>query len=243
MNRQINPPIIMVEGNIGAGKSTFLKVLSNHLDVEIIFEPTDKWQNASEDENLLHLFYKDTQRWAYTFQSYAFISRISTILEFRAKNKSSKVQLLERSIYCDRFCFAKNCYESGLMSPVEWNIYKEWFSWLSEKYTPIPNGFIYLKTEPETCYQRVLKRRRPEEASLDLAYLKQLHQKHDDWLIKQKELMPHLRKIPILTLDCNREFETNASVQKMHARSVEAFLIQKVPTFRCQGSRPTQTQF
>ena len=238
----MNPPIIMIEGNIGAGKSTFLKVLSNYIDVEIIFEPTDKWQNASEDENLLHLFYKDTPRWAYTFQSYAFISRINTILEFRAKNTSSKIQLLERSIYCDRYCFAKNCYESGLMSPVEWHIYTEWFSWLAEKYAPIPNGFIYLKTTPETCYQRVLKRQRSEESSLGLDYLKQLHQKHEDWLIRQKELMPHLRDIPVLTLDCNEEFETNISVQKKHARAIEAFLTQNILTLPLQNIKPAQIQ-
>ena len=66
-------PLIMIEGNIGAGKSTFLKVLQNQLNADIIFEPTNKWQEIDRESNLLDLFYKDTPRWAYTFQSYAFI--------------------------------------------------------------------------------------------------------------------------------------------------------------------------
>ena len=40
---------LVVEGNIGAGKSTFLTVLAKHLDVDIVFEPTNKWQHVGQD--------------------------------------------------------------------------------------------------------------------------------------------------------------------------------------------------
>ena len=115
------------EGNIGAGKSTFLNILRQNLEVDIIFEPTDKWQNIGTGGNLLDLFYKDTKRWAYTFQSYAFITRVESVLEHQAKSANKNVQILERSVYCDRYCFAKNCFEHGNMSALEWQIYKEWF--------------------------------------------------------------------------------------------------------------------
>ena len=221
-------PLVMIEGNIGAGKSTFLKVLKEHLDVDIIFEPTTKWQEATQEENLLDLFYKDTPRWAYTFQSYAFITRVQTILDYQAKNKSAKVQFLERSVYCDRYCFAKNCFESGLMTKLEWSIYKEWFSWLVERHTPVPSGFIYLQATPETCYKRINKRSRHEESNIAFAYLQSLHNRHEDWLVKQKELTPQLRTIPVLTLDCNKEFENNLSVQKNHMEKIKNFIDQQV---------------
>ena len=182
-----NGNIIIVEGNIGAGKSTFLTILQKNLDLEIIFEPTDKWK-IGEQNNLLELFYKDTPRWAYTFQSYAFISRIQSLIEHQKKNVLNKVQVLERSVYCDRYCFAKNCYESGLMTKLEWEIYIEWFSWLAENYSPRPKGFIYLKTEPTTCFQRISQRNRHEETAIPLTYLESLHKKHEDWLINKKEL-------------------------------------------------------
>jgi deoxyadenosine/deoxycytidine kinase len=217
----------MIEGNIGAGKSTFLKILQGNLDAEIIFEPTNKWQSDDDDNNLLHLFYKDTPRWAYTFQSYAFISRVQTILQHQTQPKGA-VQFLERSIYCDRFCFAKTCYEAGLMSALEWHIYKEWFAWLSEKHTPLPSGFIYLKTDPEVCFKRVLKRHRQEEGSISIDYLKSLHQRHEEWLVHQKGIMPHLKNIPILVLDCNQEFETDTNTQKQHINRIKEFLIQKI---------------
>ena len=66
---QKNKKVLILEGNIGAGKSTFLKILKNNLNVDIIFEPTDKWQDVENEGNILDLFYKDTKRWAYTFQT------------------------------------------------------------------------------------------------------------------------------------------------------------------------------
>lgn len=75
MHAQSNQKYFVVEGNIGAGKSTFLKVINTFLNAQVVYEPHEKWQNVG-GENLLEKFYADTQRWAYTFQTYAFITRI-----------------------------------------------------------------------------------------------------------------------------------------------------------------------
>lgn len=241
-----NAPLLMVEGNIGAGKSTFLKVIQKHLDIDAIFEPTSKWQHQDDENNLLHLFYKDTPRWAYTFQSYAFITRVQTIINYRKNTKSNKPQLLERSVYCDRYCFAKNCYESGLMTALEWQIYKEWFAWLAESYSPRPNGFIYLKTTPEKCHERICKRDRHEEDTISLDYLKSLHNRHEEWLIEKKEVMKHIQNIPTLILDCNEEFENSEEVQKKHAQSIANFIKQElsvIPTTQKGPSKSASSPF
>lgn len=201
--------LIVVEGNIGTGKSTLLNILNQSLNVNLIPEPTAKWQQVGDAENLLHLFYKDTPRWAYTFQSYAFLTRIHTIMEHLSASNDHTIHVLERSVYCDRFCFAKNCYESGDMTALEWHIYKEWFLWLVENFTPRPSGFVYLRTEPEVSYSRIIKRHRHEESGIPLSYLQALHNKHDDWLIHKKEGLNSLKDVPILVLDCNNDFETD----------------------------------
>ncbi len=217
-------PLLILEGNIGAGKSTFLKLLKESLDVDIIFEPTDKWQNVGEDGNLLDLFYKDTKRWAYTFQSYAFITRVESVLKYQQENKNNKIQILERSVYCDRYCFAKNCFESDLMSTLEWKIYKEWFSWLVENYMQRPNGFIYLKVSPEVCEQRLRKRDRSEESGVGIDYLRQLHQKHEDWLINKKGVSTYLSQVPVLILNCDRDFENDIVNRNNHVKLVQDFI-------------------
>jgi deoxyadenosine/deoxycytidine kinase len=233
--------LIVLEGNIGAGKSTLLRLIQEQLPVSIIAEPTDKWQTVAHDENLLDLFYKDTPRWAYTFQSYAFLTRIQSIMEHMAKHQDGGTFILERSVYCDRFCFAKNCYEAGFMTPLEWNIYKDWFAWLVESnHAPKPSGFIYLRVEPDIAYDRIQKRNRSEETGISKGYLQSLHDKHDDWLVHQKEPCSSIKQVPVLTLNCNDEFEQSLEKQQEHLARVAAFIEQLGQTAHRQ---PTATAY
>ena len=219
--KHIFPKYLVVEGNIGAGKSTFLTMLKKYLNVHIVYEPCEQWQNVG-GENLLAAFYKDTPRWAYTFQTYAFITRILA-QEAASVVRDHKIQVLERSVYSDRFCFAKNCYESGLMSSLEWKLYTEWFAWLTEKYVPIPSAFIYLQTDPEICYKRLLKRNRTEENLVPLEYIQKIHEKHESWLIdKQFDSGINLRDVPVLVLSCNNEFEKDEQEQE---RLIEKIIV------------------
>ena len=217
-------PYFVIEGNIGAGKSTFLRLLKEKLGIDVIYEPTDKWQRKDKEGNLLDLFYKDTQRWAYTFQSYAFITRIQAQMEHEMSTTSTQPQVYERSVYCDRYAFAKNCFELGTMSELEWTIYKEWFGWLVESYTRKPSGFVYLQTSPQTCFERIKKRSRCEESDIPLSYLEALHARHEEWLIEKREVLPSLMDTPVLVLDCNQEFETHPEVQASHLAKMRDFV-------------------
>lgn len=237
-------PHFIIEGNIGAGKSTFLRIIHEQLDIEVIYEPTDKWSVGTQG-NLLELFYKDTPRWAYTFQSYAFISRIQSQIEHEKNTTSLNPQIYERSVYCDRYCFAKNCFEMGTMSELEWNIYKEWFGWLVESYTRKPSGFIYLHTTPEICHDRIAQRSRSEESEIPLSYLKLLHARHEEWLVEKKDILPSLQDLPILVLDCSEEFENNPAKQKEMLDKLQAFVAQasvSMPTAAAKAIAPKGIQ-
>jgi len=213
----------VVEGNIGAGKSTFLKILQNHLSIQAVFEPHERWQHAGGAENLLEKFYVDTPRWAYTFQTYAFVTRVMEQQE-QAKINPFPAQILERSVFSDRYCFAKNCFELGSMSTLEWKLYCEWFSWLVDNYVAKPAGFIYLRTDPQVCYQRLLKRDRHEEAAVSVDYIEKLHAKHEGWLVARQDVAPYLQNVPVLILNCDQDFEHNLDEQSRHIAQVLDFL-------------------
>lgn len=212
----------IVEGNIGSGKSTFLKMVAERLPFQAVYEPHTKWQNVGEGNNLLERFYEDTPRWAYTFQSYAFITRI---MEQQKKffQEPDSVQLVERSVYSDRYCFAKNCLEMGTMSELEWQLYKDWFAWLVENYAPVPTGFIYLQADPAICLERLKKRARQEEVGVSLEYLQALHDKHEQWLIKKEGVTDTLKQIPVLVLCANYDFENDHAVLQEYVDKVAAF--------------------
>lgn len=219
-----NYRMYVLEGNIGAGKTTLLKAIGQYLNVDIIPEPAMKWQQDGRTGNILELFYKDTSRWAYTFQSYAFITRIQAIIEHQKVYSDKEAQLLERSVYCDRYCFAKYCYEAGFMTALEWKVYREWFSWLIEQYEAIPHGIIYLRVSPDAAFARMQKRCRSEESKITLDYLKAIHHKHEEWLIEKNDLDEALKKVPVLVLDGDTEFERSFDGLEKHLRAVAQFI-------------------
>lgn len=221
MNKQSQAPVCIIEGNIGAGKSTFLKIVREYLNAQVVFEPHERWQNVG-GHNLLDHFYKDMKRWSYTFQSYAFVSRVQTQWE-EASKMQEVVQIVERSVFSDRYCFARNCYELGFMTELEWKLYQEWFSWLITV-LPLPHAFIYLRTDPSTCSTRIQKRSRSEEELIDISYLKRLHECHEAWLIEKKEVPELIQKIPVLILECSADFEHNQELQRAQITHILAFL-------------------
>jgi deoxyadenosine/deoxycytidine kinase len=192
---------IIIEGNIGSGKTTFVNYISkNFKDATVNYEPVEKWQSYKDEQdiNLLNNFYNDQQRWGYTFQNMAFMTRVKDLI----KPCDTKYKFIERSIYTDRNCFALNCYETGKINKMEWEIYTDWFNWLSNSFDVKPDGYIYLRVKPDICLERINKRNRQEESGIPIEYLENIHIKHDDWLLNEK-------KIPILVLDWNCSFDNN----------------------------------
>jgi len=174
--------MILFEGNIAAGKSTVGRRLGASGLFAFIEEPVGAWQQDFE-ENLLDLFYKDANRWAFTFQLAAFTTRAKTWSEVLAMTDHSTV-VLERSIYCDRYVFAKNCYQSGLMSKTEWQLYSKLWDWLQRNWCAEPDRIVYLRTPAEVCSERIGQRGRAEETTIPLEYLRDLETLHDEWLME-----------------------------------------------------------
>ncbi len=211
--------MFVVEGNIGAGKSTFLKLVNKYIDeVNIDLEPIDQWQNKLFGQSLLNNFYTNPNRWAFTMESFTLINRMAENNKkfgFNVSDKFQKNLIAERSIYSGYYCFANNSYNSGFLSPLEWNMYLKLFNFITDpKYNNNyyqPNGFIYLKTDPEISLDRVRNRNRKDEHEISLEYLKDISHRHDEYLISKTNLPERIRKIPVLVLDANQDFENNSN--------------------------------
>lgn len=213
----------IVEGNIGAGKSTFLKLIQTSIShISVIYEPLHNWQSQVYGQSILSNFYQDPQRWAYTMETLAMACRVQEHL--KEQQNSYPFRIMERSIYSGHYVFATNDFHNNFLSELEWTIYLQWFKFLVDGHCKPPHGFIYLKVEPEIAYERIQKRNRNSEKAISLNYIRQIHDCHEAFLVHKKDIFKELLPIPVLVLDCNEEFETNPEQFAIHAQALQEFM-------------------
>ena len=187
-----NYTIVSIEGNIGSGKSTLLANLREHFKdvVDIVFlkEPVDEWAKIKDKNGttILEKFYADQEKYSFPFQMMAYVSRIkelrNTVKEQKKNSLKPFIIITERSLYTDKMVFAKMLFDTGKIEYVNYQIYLNWFDTFSEEF-PV-HKVVYVKTTPEKCHERILKRSREGEDNIPLSYLKSCSFYHDNMLDK-----------------------------------------------------------
>jgi thymidine kinase len=186
-----NYKFVSIEGNIGSGKSTLLenlrKYYNNNTHVIFLKEPVDEWEKIkdSQGNTMLKKFYTDQEKYSFAFQMMAYISRLKilrdTIKDIVSQNINQQyVIITERSLYTDKHVFAKMLHDQGKIEDVCYQIYLNWFEEFASDF-PI-NYSVYVKTDPEKCYERIHKRSRDGEEVIPLAYLQDCHNYHEEFL-------------------------------------------------------------
>lgn len=222
---------ISIEGNIGSGKSTLVSMLKKYNDIifkkmtraqgvddvpEIHFidEPVDEWTTIQNEDgkSILECFYENQEKYSFTFQMTAYITRVKKIKEYIEKLKEERFKdlyerkddvglggfmrnlqrqcktyliITERCLGTDRNVFAKMMRYQGKIDTLEWNSYNTWFDMFAKEYNVM--DFIYVTTPPELCFERIKKRCREGEEGIPLEYLKQCDAYHKKWLMSNKE--------------------------------------------------------
>ena len=176
--------IILIEGNIGSGKSTLLQILKEKYrersDVHFVDEPVSEWMTIRDQgKSILELFYEDKEKYSFTFQILAYITRLRLLLNVVEKHPD-EIIICERSIFTDKFVFAKMLKEQGFIDEIQWQTYNYWFDTFKEKVSA--SFVIYVNTQPDICFERIKKRNRDGESDIPLEYLEHCHRLHQEWL-------------------------------------------------------------
>lgn len=188
------PILISIEGDIGAGKSTLINQLRrDHPDWHFIDEPVGTWLDLKNDDgsNLLELFYNDKERYSYTFQNCALLSRALNIqkaikawqeeCQLNPEVAQNNVFITERCLETDFHVFAQMLHDDGYMNGLEWNLYKMWYDYVKSLSSPL-SGILYVCTPPSICAERIRIRGRKEEETIRLDYLQALDTYQRGWL-------------------------------------------------------------
>ena len=199
----MEPVIISIEGNIGIGKTTLCKKLKEH-NFTVCEEPIKNWLETCDKngKNILDYFYEDIKKYGFMFQCNAFLTKALKLIEtIKSVGNKNNLIFVERCVFTDYKCFARNLYKTGEMEEIEWKVYKKFFKYIISKTPPkcpLPNGYIYLRSENnKILIDRIAKRGRESEKSIPVSYLDSLNVFHDKWLNKKDK--------NILIIDCSEE--------------------------------------
>lgn len=172
--------VTIVEGIIGAGKSTFSKELAKCLGDKtlLLLEPDEK-NNANP---YLSAFYGDQERWAFTMQVHLLQARYKMHLnaQWHAMNGNGDA-VLDRSYFGDT-AFARLQIKNGVMSQDEFETYRGIYHSMTSTVL-LPNFCVHLIVDPVVAIDRIKSRMEEEtgrkcETTIDIKYLYDLHEQN-----------------------------------------------------------------
>ena len=166
---------VAVAGNIGAGKSSLTKLLSEKFQWKAYYESVD-------DNPYLDDFYKDMRRWSFNLQIYFLSKRFKDHMEI-INLPESVIQ--DRTIYEDAEIFARNLYEMGNMDERDYKNYIELFNIMTSFLKP-PDLIIYLRASVDTLIKQIRLRGRSFEQRISREYLERLNRHYEDWVRRYK---------------------------------------------------------
>ena len=194
--------ILSIEGNIGSGKSTIINYLkekySDSGNIIFLPEPVEEWEKIKDNDGqtILAKFYGNQKKYSFAFQMMAYISRLD-ILRKAIKENPGKIIISERSLYTDKYVFAQMLYDDNKMESVEYQIYNNWFHSFSDL-APL-HKVVYLKTDPNVSYDRIMKRNRTGEDCIPFDYIQNCHKYHENMY----DIIDCSKKIIDCTIDFN----------------------------------------
>ena len=185
----MNYKSISIEGNIGVGKTTLAKLLSNDLGFKLILE-------TFENNPFLKDFYENLNKNALPLELF-FLAERYELLKLNSKDMFFSGTVSD-------FIFDKSkLFAVNTLKDYELNIFNKIFS-LMKKSVKNPEILIYLHSNLSSLENKITKRGREYENNIHSDYLKKLNDTYLDYINKRSEF-------PVILIDVtNLDFKNNS---------------------------------
>ena len=162
---------IGIAGNIGCGKTTLTRMLSEH------YGWTPKYEAVTYNP-YLEDYYKDIPRWSYNLETYFLAQRFKDVLEIA---RSTDVIIQDRTLFEGVEIFVANNHDLGNLSDRDYDTYMQLFRLMMSMVSP-PDLLIYLRCSVPHLVDQIQKRGRDYEQTMSLEYLSGLNDRYESWI-------------------------------------------------------------
>ncbi|MCF6213768.1 MAG: 2-amino-4-hydroxy-6-hydroxymethyldihydropteridine diphosphokinase [Flavobacteriaceae bacterium] len=171
---------IAIEGNIGAGKTSLVKLMSADFNAKTVLE-------RFADNPFLPKFYKDKDRYAFPLEMSFLADRYQQLSDDLAQ-----FDLFKNFIVSDYYIFKSLIFAQVTLAHEEYNLYRRMFDLMYKEITK-PDLYVYLYQNTERLLENIKKRGRDYEQDITANYLDEIHQGYSNFIKSE----PHLNALII----------------------------------------------
>lgn len=177
-----NGNYLVIEGNIGAGKTSLSKMIAQELDARLILE-------EFSDNPFLPLFYKNPERYAFPVELFFMTERHKQLQDLLLKGSLFQDYVVSDYVFSKTLLFARQ----NLISD-ELRLFQRLFQTLNASF-PKPHLLVYLHRSVDQLLHNIANRGRSYEQQIQGAYLQKIQKAYFDFF----QLVQH--DLPILVMN------------------------------------------
>jgi deoxyadenosine/deoxycytidine kinase len=172
---------IIIEGNIGSGKTTLTKKMCERFNAKGIFE-------QFVDNPFLPRFYENPERYALQLELSFLVER------FRQLKDELESSLFHQSIIADYYLKKSLVFAAETLNDDDYKLYSGIFHTMFSS-LPRPDLYIYLHQNPDKLLKNIAQRGRTYESNISEEYLLKIQQSYFRYFKQVNEF-------PIVVIDC-----------------------------------------
>ncbi len=174
---------LVIEGNIGAGKTTLAQMISEKYKTKLVLE-------QFADNPFLPKFYENQEQYSFPLEMAFLAERYNQL-----NRELSNLDLFSPFTISDYYFMKSLIFAQNTLQPDEYNLYRQFFTIIYEK-MPKPDLYVYLHKDADLLLKNIAVRGRTYETFITKEYLDKISQGYFGYFRQQTDF-------PILIIDTN----------------------------------------
>ena len=179
----MNLNYLVIEGNIGAGKTTLAQMISERYQTKLVLE-------QFADNPFLPKFYENQEQYSFPLEMAFLAERYNQL-----NRELSHFDLFSPFTVSDYYFMKSLIFAQNTLQPDEYNLYRQFFTIIYDK-MPKPDLYVYIHKDTDLLLKNIALRGRSYETYITKEYLEKITQGYFGYFRQESDF-------PILIIDTN----------------------------------------